>query len=203
MEIPPNTDSRSSAITKSIGAALILGIIAALALQSAFARTKVQHNTTGESTSDIRNVTIERVDRDKSIILMSMRTYLDVWNGGRVYDPQEHKWGVRFINNTTIQLRRDTGASQSFDLAWYVVESDAFQVEYIETHFNTSELGPKTVNLTGLTPYGKPVDFKPDKSFAVTTVSNCTDNTALAQNAYYFYTKLLYNETTNETTDQL
>lgn len=181
---------------------LFTGLLFVLITTPAFARTRVQSGETGESSSDSHNINIDPVDLDKSIIIFQFRSLHADLNQGQVQDPRDHAWAAKFNSNSQIQIHRDTSGSGTLDHVWYVIESDAFQVEYVEVHFNSSELGPKTVNLTNLTPNGNPVNFIPDKSFVVGRVTNFASTNDNSMNATYFDYELKFDEN-GETQDHL
>ncbi|RKY39846.1 MAG: hypothetical protein DRP85_09520, partial [Candidatus Makaraimicrobium thalassicum] len=171
---------------------------------SAFSRTKVQTGEVSDVTADSATVSIEKVDVDKSIILLEWRTD----EGANDNDPDNLSWAAKFTNITTedgkkvsnqIYIKRRTSGSRQ-NIRWFVVESDAFQVEYIETHIDADQL-TKTIDLTNLTANGQAVDFVEGKSFAVALATNFEQADDDAYNASLFTTELVYND--SPTHDQL
>ena len=185
---------------KFIVSFVFLGLIFGF-ISSSFSRTRVQSGETGESTLDTHNIDIDPVDLDKSIIIFQFRTYHADLGSGKVQYPRDHAWAAKFNSNSQIQIHRDPSGTAAIDHVWYVIESDAFQVEYVEVHFNEDELS-KTVNLTNLTPNGNPVNFIPGKSFVVGRVTNFASSSATSMNAIYFDYELLFDEN-GETNDKL
>ena len=146
-----------------------------------FARTRVQKGATSfTDSSDDHYIDVNKVDLDKTVLIISYKTHLN----SKVQDPASHCWGARFQDSDTIQLHRHSTGSLNKQIVWFVIECDAWQVEYIETAIANSQL-TKTVNLTNQTAgSSSAVDFEPDKTFAVSTATDNASSLATVNNAY-------------------
>ncbi|MFH1640657.1 MAG: hypothetical protein ABIA66_01700, partial [Candidatus Omnitrophota bacterium] len=163
-------------------------IMQILAPPCAFARTKVQSGVEGPLSQTAHPVTIEAVDRDKSIILFNWRTN----QGDNSSNPDVHSWAAKFNSNTQIEFDRlNGGTSNEAYISWHVVESDAFQVEPFQVTFNANQL-TTTIDLTNKTPSNADVDFTAGKSFVVRACTNYNTSTANYMNAGYFSAQLSY-----------
>ncbi|MFC1631757.1 hypothetical protein ACFL2I_04295, partial [Candidatus Omnitrophota bacterium] len=182
----------------------------------AFARTKVQCGeiTNLLNTDDVYE-TIEKVDLDKSFIIFDTRTDENDNSSGTEF----HAWAAKFTNITTEDSKKVSnqvyfkrqGTGESMSIVYYVIESDIFQVEYIETSVSQPADATDqqvTQNLTNLTENGAVVDFEPGDSFVVSRSTNIdfTGITSVTQNCYntqMWTSKLEYDEDPVPTVDRI
>jgi len=193
----------------SVSVVLSLGILLSAAISSSFislsasARTRVQSGETANTDGTDVTIDIDDVDTSKSIILFRYRieqcsyTYVS---------PYRYAWAGRFTDGsgsptptgtaTHITFHRAAGgASYTTQITWYVIESDAFDVEYHETSFSTTDT-QKYVTLT------KDFGDGSGKAFAISRATNVSaSDDGERMNATYFTPKIEYNY--SGTTDRL
>ncbi|MCP4651003.1 MAG: hypothetical protein GY853_13125, partial [PVC group bacterium] len=178
------------------------GIICSVFVTDAAARSRVQKFVELNYDGDELILDIDDVDTGKSFVWFSFKTEM---NNPLNAAAQYHDWAARFTDaagspssaGTHVTLNRSSfsGTGTTAGLVIYVIESDAFEVEYVEHPFVVDDYD-ETVDLSGS------IDFTDGYSFVIgrwCTESN--SNNANDINALYFTSEIIYN--TAPTVDQV
>ena len=166
----------------------IIGFLLCFFEGQALARTKVQSGYTAAMSGATHTESIEAVDLDKSFIIFQSRTQSP---NQAENDADEINLVSHFNSSTQIQFTRDADGKDEMQMAWYVVESDAFQVEYFNEYFAMAD-NTKTVTLNNQTPSSAAVDFVAGKTFIVFEVGIMNNTSAATWNATKFTAVMSY-----------